>query len=157
MVSIGQMWTRGDSSAVENQKHDQRVGIVPLATMQGRRTLPDEVMAPSSDEEYIAYRSMTDWREPYRIDPTYLKGTKEYVGPELPETPLIAFINAKSGGKVGPALAAILFRSLGQSQVFDVTEHHPRAVLSALFNNLVEAEAKGDTEAAYIPEHRPAE
>jgi diacylglycerol kinase (ATP) len=120
--------------------------------MQGRRTHPDEVLAPSFDEEYLAYRSLTDWREPYRIPPIYLQNTKVYIGPEFPDTPLIVFINAKSGGKVGPQLATILFRSLGQSQVFDVTEHHPRDVLSALFKNLTEAEAKGDTEAKYIRE-----
>ncbi|KAL4552775.1 hypothetical protein Ndes2526B_g02685 [Nannochloris sp. 'desiccata'] len=136
----------GDSSL----NRDRPVGIVQLSTLQGRRTHPDEVLAPSSDEEYLAYRSLTDWREPYRIPPIYLQNTKVYIGPQFPDTPLIAFINAKSGGKVGPQVATILFRSLGQSQVFDVTEHHPRDVLSALFKNLTEAEAKGDAEAAHI-------
>lgn len=136
----------GDSSL----NRDRPVGIVQLSTLQGRRTHPDEVLAPSSDEEYLAYRSLTDWREPYRIPPIYLQNTKVYIGPQFPDTPLIAFINAKSGGKVGPQVATILFRSLGQSQVFEVTEHHPRDVLSALFKNLTEAEAKGDAEAAHI-------
>jgi len=136
----------GDSSI----DHVEAVKIGGSSIQQGRRTLPNEVLAPSSDEEYLAYRSLTDWREPYRIPPIYLQNTKVYIGPQFPDTPLIAFINAKSGGKVGPQLATILFRSLGQSQVFDVTKHHPRDVLSALFKNLIEAEAQGDTEAAYI-------
>lgn len=33
------------------------------------------------------------------------------------DTPLIVFINAKSGGRVGPRLLTVLFRSLGQAQV----------------------------------------
>ena len=56
----------------------------------------------------------------YRISTTYLEGTKQYVGPQLPDTPLIAFINAKSGGRVGPSLASILYRSLGQNQVVGI-------------------------------------
>ena len=121
-----------------------------LTFLQGRRTVPDEILAPVDDEYLAAYRSLTDYREPYRIPPVYLKDTKHFISPERPDSPLIVFINAKSGGKVGPSLATVLFRSLGQSQVFDVTEHHPRAVLSALFKNLTEAEAKGDTEATHI-------
>lgn len=44
-------------------------------------------------------------------------GTKKYVGPGVADTPLICFINAKSGGRVGPRLLTVLFRSLGQAQV----------------------------------------
>jgi hypothetical protein len=60
--------------------------------------------------------SLASW-PPRRIETLYLEGTKKYVGPRRPDTPLIAFINAKSGGRVGPSLASILYRSLGQSQV----------------------------------------
>lgn len=33
------------------------------------------------------------------------------------DCPLIAFVNAKSGGRVGPKLAQVLSRALGTSQV----------------------------------------
>ena len=44
-------------------------------------------------------------------------GTKRYVGPGMADTPLVVFINAKSGGRVGPRLLTVLFRSLGSAQV----------------------------------------
>ena len=110
------------------------------SSLVGRRTAPDEVLAPSIDENYLKYRNLSDLREPYRytnpridssatdfqnltilsfyrISPSYLDGTKKFVGPLRPDTPLVAFINGKSGGRVGPTLAAILSRSLGQGQV----------------------------------------
>lgn len=34
--------------------------------MQRKRSAPDEVLAPSKDEEYQTYRRLTDFREPYR-------------------------------------------------------------------------------------------
>lgn len=55
-----------------------------------------------------------------RIPADYLVGTKSYVGPGVADTPLIVFINAKSGGRVGPRLLTVLFRSLGTAQVVRV-------------------------------------
>lgn len=52
-----------------------------------------------------------------RIPGEYLVGCKKYVGDDLATTPLIAFINGKSGGHMGPKLLTVLSRSLGQSQV----------------------------------------
>jgi len=54
---------------------------------------------------------------PCRIPQKFFIGTRKYVPNDMPETPLIAFINAKSGGNVGPRLAEILYRSLGKTQV----------------------------------------
>jgi len=51
------------------------------------------------------------------IPAEYLVGTKRYVGPGVADTPLVVFINAKSGGRVGPRLLTVLFRSLGSAQV----------------------------------------
>lgn len=44
-------------------------------------------------------------------------GTKTFIGPDVADTPLIVFINAKSGGRVGPRLLTVLFKALGQAQV----------------------------------------
>lgn len=52
-----------------------------------------------------------------RIPGEYMAGCKKYVGDDLATTPLIAFINGKSGGHMGPKLLTVLSRSLGQSQV----------------------------------------
>ena len=40
--------------------------IRPMNALFGKRRAPDEVLAPSHDEEYITYRKLTDFREPYR-------------------------------------------------------------------------------------------
>jgi hypothetical protein len=45
--------------------------------------------------------------------------------PAAPDTPLLVFINAKSGGNLGARLAAILYRALGYSQVVR-WRAHPR-------------------------------
>lgn len=52
-----------------------------------------------------------------RIPAEYLVGTKTFIGPDVADTPLIVFINAKSGGRVGPRLLTVLFKALGQAQV----------------------------------------
>ena len=52
-----------------------------------------------------------------RVPLTYLRETKKFVVPELPEAPLIVFINSRSGGRAGPKLAETLFHALGHSQV----------------------------------------
>ncbi len=52
-----------------------------------------------------------------RISTRFLQGIKKSRLYELPETPLIAFINARSGGQLGPSLAHTLYRALGNQQV----------------------------------------
>ena len=54
---------------------------------------------------------------PCRVPLIYLRETKKFVVPELPEAPLIVFINSRSGGRAGPKLAETLFHALGHSQV----------------------------------------
>lgn len=82
-----------------------------------KRDAPDEVISGELTDEYLEFRKQTDIREPYRIPSVYLEGTKPFAGLSRPETPLIAFINARSGGYVGARLAGILYRALGQNQV----------------------------------------
>ena len=52
----------------------------------------------------------------------YLVNTKKFLAPELPEAPLIVFINSKSGGHAGPQLTEVLYHTLGHAQVraFDI-------------------------------------
>lgn len=45
--------------------HDP-VGAKKLNALIGKRGAPDEVLAPAREEEYITYRKLTDFREPYR-------------------------------------------------------------------------------------------
>jgi diacylglycerol kinase (ATP) len=49
---------------------------------------------------------------------------------------LIVFINARSGGQVGPHLFSVLSKALGAGQVFDVGEDKPGKVLKTLWKNL---------------------
>jgi hypothetical protein len=52
-----------------------------------------------------------------RVPGLYLKDTKKFTAPELPEAPLIVFINSKSGGRAGPKLTETLYRAIGHAQV----------------------------------------
>ncbi len=63
---------------------------------------------------------------------------------------MIVFINAKSGGRVGPRLATVLFHALGQGQVFDLADSRPAPVLDTLWKNLKERETAGDERAKHI-------
>jgi hypothetical protein len=77
-------------------------------------------------------------------------GTKKFVGLQRAETPLIVFINAKSGGRVGPRLATVLFHALGQGQVFDLADSKPGPVLKTIWENLLAREKEGDQRASHI-------
>lgn len=52
-----------------------------------------------------------------RIAPEFLKGTKPDAEFDTTDAPLIVFINARSGGRVGPQLAGVLARAVGSAQV----------------------------------------
>lgn len=58
------------------------------------------------------------WLAWCRVPLSYLRDTKKFVVPDLPEAPLIVFINSRSGGRAGPALTETLFHALGHSQVW---------------------------------------
>ena len=59
-----------------------------------------------------------------RIPLPYLGNTKKFLAPELPEAPLIVFINSKSGGHAGPELTEVLYHTLGHAQVRSRDLHH---------------------------------
>lgn len=67
---------------------------------------------------------------PCRITTRFLHGIKSVPIYEAPETPLIAFINARSGGRVGPALAFTLYRALGFQQVGGRQQTHSRSAFN---------------------------
>ncbi|CAL5219909.1 g1838 [Coccomyxa viridis] len=112
---------------------------------------PAEVEAgPVDPEQYENYRSLTDLREPYRIPVPYLLNTKKYLAPELPEAPLIVFINSKSGGHAGPQLTEVLYHTLGHAQVYDLQEYRPAPVLRKIWKNFEIQERNGDTWAGIV-------
>lgn len=52
-----------------------------------------------------------------RIPHEYLRGTKQFLGSALPDSPLLVFINSRSGGRAGTRLAEVLCHAIGHSQV----------------------------------------
>ena len=52
-----------------------------------------------------------------RIPLSYLSHTKRFHAPEVPEAPMIVFINSRSGGRAGAKLTETLYRTLGHAQV----------------------------------------
>ena len=57
-----------------------------------------------------------DCREPHRIPREYLLGTKSKLGAELPDAPLVVFINSRSGGRAGARLTQVLCHVIGHAQ-----------------------------------------
>lgn len=55
-----------------------------------------------------------------------MTGTKAFLGPDLPDAPLLVFINSRSGGRAGPRLKEVLCHALGHSQVppLHLLPHH---------------------------------
>eukprot|EP00775_Hariotina_reticulata_P012946 gene12946-13074_t len=114
---------------------------------------PEEVLQnvdPRAKSEYLAWRAATDLRTPYRVAPEFLAGTQPDVSWDVDVTPLIVFINARSGGRVGPELANVLSRSLGRSQVFDLGQCRPDKVLAQIWQNLDDQERQGNPRAALV-------
>lgn len=76
----------------------------------------------------------------------------EYL-PDVPECPVLVFINSKSGGQLGGDLL-ITYRSLlNKNQVVDLLEEAPDAVLHRLYLNLEKLKLNGDELALRIQEN----
>ncbi|KAL6538245.1 Diacylglycerol kinase 5 [Orobanche gracilis] len=64
--------------------------------------------------------------------------------PDVPESPVLVFINSRSGGQLGGDLL-ITYRSiLNENQVFDLGEEGPDSVLRRVFLNLEKLKNNGD-------------
>ncbi|GMH33674.1 hypothetical protein BSKO_01508 [Bryopsis sp. KO-2023] len=114
---------------------------------------PEEfLVADASNPEYQEFRKQTDLREPYRLPREILKGIKPKDVYDVSESPLIAFINPRSGGRAGPELVKKLFLALGHAQVYDLGDKklHPHKVLELLWKNVDELAKRNDPRAGYI-------
>lgn len=91
----------------------------------------------------------TDLREPYRIPRDLLQETGV---PEPKEalSPLLVFINSRSGGQIGPQLTRVLRQALGAQQVFDLSKHNPERSLKTFYVNVAQAIANNSNEAAKV-------
>jgi len=94
-------------------------GAVPRSgSFPSNRIAPDEVIGGDrNDRSYAEFRQETDCREPYGIPHMYLAGCKGIRASDAPETPLIAFVNSRSGGRQGEKIMRALNRSIGSTQV----------------------------------------
>lgn len=69
---------------------------------------------------------------------------------EVPECPLIVFINSKSGGQLGGNLLLTCRRLLNKNQVFDLGEKAPDKMLHQIYYNLEKHKQNGDQLSAEI-------
>lgn len=69
---------------------------------------------------------------------------------EVPECPLIVFINSKSGGQLGGNLLLTCRRLLNKNQVFDLGEKAPDKMLHQIYYNLEKHKQNGDKLSAEI-------
>lgn len=118
-------------------------------SFQGRlRTLPSEIGRVQPNFEFEAEEE-TDLREPYRIPRDLLQDTGV---PEPKEalSPLLVFINSRSGGQIGPQLTRVLRQALGAQQVFDLSKHNPERSLKTFYVNVAQAIANNSNESAKV-------
>jgi len=108
------------------------------------------VVPDASNEEYQTRRKETDLREPYRFPQEVLENSKNDVVYDVAESPMIAFINARAGGRMGPELLTSLYRALGNAQVYDVLKDRPDVVLKTIWGNLDKLDKAGDPRAQEI-------
>eukprot|EP00892_Ulva_mutabilis_P011273 jgi/Ulvmu1/8518/UM044_0052.1 len=120
---------RSDSSSSSSSDDDQ------LTAGQATRDAPLEVLYEGT-EYYKELGKESDLREPYRVPYEVVEGLFEMVAPERAPTPLLVFINSRSGGRAGPELTRAFQRSVGYTQVFDLGTHKPDGVLRQVYANL---------------------
>ncbi|XP_047951377.1 diacylglycerol kinase 5-like [Salvia hispanica] len=78
--------------------------------------------------------------------PTYIlvpEGRAERL-PDVPESPVLVFINSKSGGQLGAQLLLTYRSLLNKNQVFELGEEAPDKVLHRIFHNLERLKENGD-------------
>ncbi|XP_028074965.1 diacylglycerol kinase 5-like isoform X3 [Camellia sinensis] len=73
--------------------------------------------------------------------------------PDVPECPVLVFINSKSGGQLGGDLFITYSSLLNKNQVVDLLEEAPVAVLHRLYLNLEKLKLSGDELALRIEEN----
>ncbi|CAL8139901.1 unnamed protein product [Prunus armeniaca] len=72
--------------------------------------------------------------------------------PDVPECPVLVFINSRSGGQLGGDLLVTYRSLLNETQVFDLGEETPDKVLSRIYANLEKLKQNGDGFATKIQE-----
>lgn len=73
--------------------------------------------------------------------------------PNIPECPVLVFINSKSGGQLGGDLLITCRSVLNKNQVFDLGEEAPENVLRKLYLNLERLKLNADKLATKLEEH----
>ncbi|XP_024024890.1 diacylglycerol kinase 5 isoform X2 [Morus notabilis] len=86
----------------------------------------------------------------YIPDYLLLPGSEPPDARDIPECPVIVFINSKSGGQLGGELLVTYRSLLNKNQVFDLGENAPDKVLHQLYANLGKLKHSGDAFAAEI-------
>ncbi|CAK7349961.1 unnamed protein product [Dovyalis caffra] len=72
--------------------------------------------------------------------------------PQLPQCPVLVFINSKSGGQLGGDLFKTYSSLLNEKQVFDLSEEAPDVALRRIYLNLEKLKSNGHEFAAKIQE-----
>ncbi|KAG0628643.1 hypothetical protein M758_1G042400 [Ceratodon purpureus] len=70
-----------------------------------------------------------------------------------PKTPIIAFVNSKSGGQLGSAIIKSFREILNPKQVYDLADEKPEEVLIRLLGHLEKLKEEGDETATHVRTH----
>lgn len=98
--------------------HPGRHFVTPCPHRHSRLHNPRPCLWQTTSQQDRLQPAHGSWlRAMCRIPHEYLKGTKQFLGSALPDSPLLVFINSRSGGRAGARLTEVLCHAIGHSQV----------------------------------------
>ncbi|KAK9225844.1 hypothetical protein WN943_010889 [Citrus x changshan-huyou] len=110
------------------------------------------VMQLSASMEEDSHSQSASLKEFYIPSYVLLPDSESETVPDVPQCPVLVFINSKSGGQLGGDLLVTYRSLLNKNQVFDVGEEAPDKALRRIYLNLETLKANGDAYATQIQE-----
>ncbi|KAL2502319.1 Diacylglycerol kinase 7 [Forsythia ovata] len=144
----GSSTSSGRSSVIESLRGCTLAGVrIPKEELRKKITLPEYMrvaMKEAIQAKNVEANTVTQLYQAAHADGAELA--------EPPESPLVVFINSKSGGRHGPELKARLQTLMGEEQVFDLLAVKPHEFVQYGLGCLEKFAALGDSCAKEIRE-----
>ncbi|KAI3686254.1 hypothetical protein L1987_79928 [Smallanthus sonchifolius] len=115
------------------------------------RLMAKDMKVKSKSQETVSCDSEDDSLKDFWIpDYILLLGSEVNKPSRVPASPVIVFVNSRSGGQLGGELLTSYQTLLNENQVFDLNENAPEKVLQQLYFNIEKLKHDGDSLAPEI-------